>query len=47
MAATIRLEYDQRASLFDREVGALDAYDPPIGKRLHFQSQRQRRGRQI
>ena len=35
-----------QAELLDHEVGALTSYDPTTRKRLRYQSQRQRRGKQ-
>jgi Ca-activated chloride channel family protein len=37
----------EHADLLDQEIGALGAHDLPTRKRLRYQSQRQRRGKQI
>jgi Ca-activated chloride channel homolog len=37
----------EQADLLAPEIGALDSYDPSVRKRLHYQSQRQRRGKKI
>jgi hypothetical protein len=36
-----------QADLLAPEIAALERYDPSVRKRLRFQSQRQRRGKQI
>ena len=40
-------ELSEQADLLAPEIAALESYGPSVRKRLRFQSQRQRRGKQI